>query len=129
MEQVAAGGGHVTKLRGGSAEKRLREEWVAGADGLVVREVTVADAGADGRDVPGGSDVNEVDVSDVDEGSGVLDVVPHQVDEIGAAAEELRSVDRDGLDSFVGGCNALIIEWIHADIPFAAARTAATMLG
>ena len=34
-------------------------------------------------------DLGEVEVVDVDERGGVLDVVLHQVDEVGAAAEEL----------------------------------------
>ena len=114
LEEVAAGGGHVAELRGGSAEKRLREERVVGADDLVVGEVAVADAGADGGGVAGGGDLSEVEVGDVDEGGGVLDVVLHQVDEVGSAAEELRSAGGDGVDGFVGGGGALVVEGIHA---------------
>ena len=129
LEEVAAGGGHVAKLRGGSAEEGLREERVVGADGLVVGEVAVADSGADEGGVAGGGDLGEVEVGDVDEGGGVLDVVPHQVDEVGAAAEELCSAGGDGVDGFIGSGGALVVEGIHAEAPFAAARTAATMLG
>ena len=47
LHEVAAGGGHVAELRGGSAEKSVREERVVGADDFVVGEVAVADSGAD----------------------------------------------------------------------------------
>ena len=56
---------------------------------------------------------------DVDERCGVLDAVLHQVDEVGAAAEELRSAGGDGVDGFVGSGGALVGEGIHADAPFA----------
>ena len=95
----------------------------------MVGEVAVADSGSDGGGVAGRGDVGEVEVGDVDEGGGVLDVGLHQVDEVGAAAEELRSAGRDGMDGFVGCGGALVVEGIHAEAPFAAARTAATMLG
>src|ERR1700747_1003881 len=65
----------------------------------------------------------------VDEGGGVLDVVSHQIDEVGAAAEEFCTAGGDGVDSFVGCGGALVGEGVHAETPFAAARTAATMLG
>ncbi len=47
LEQVAAGGGHVAELWGGSAEKGLREERIVGADDFVVGEIAVADSGSD----------------------------------------------------------------------------------
>src|SRR5438270_6022859 len=53
LEEIAAGGGHVAKLRGGSAQESLGEEGVAGANGLVVGEVAVADSGSDERVVAG----------------------------------------------------------------------------
>ncbi len=77
----------------------------------------------------GRGDLREVEVSDVDERCGLLDVGLHQVDEVGSAAEELRSAGGDGVDGFVGCGGALVVEGIHAEAPFAAARTAATMLG
>ena len=60
---------------------------------------------------------------------GCSTFVLHQVDEVGSAAEELRSASGDGVDGFIGGGGALIVEGVHAEAPFAAARTAATMLG
>ena len=77
----------------------LARERVVGADGFVVGEVAVADTGADEGRAAGGGDLGEVEVSDVDEGGGVLDVVLHQVDEVGAAAEELCSVGGDGVEA------------------------------
>ena len=79
--------------------------------------------------VAGGGDLGEGEVGDVDEGGGVLDVVLHQVDEVGASAEELGSAGGDGVDGFIGSGGALVVEGIHAEAPFATARTAATMLG
>ena len=58
--------------------------------------------GADEGAAVGGGYLSEAEVGDVDEGGGVLDVVLHQVDEVGAAAEELGSAGGDGVDGFVG---------------------------
>ncbi len=70
--------------------------------------------------VPVAADLIEADVRDVDERGGMLDVVLHQVDEVGAAAEELGSASGDGVEGFVGRCGALVVEGIHAEAPFAA---------
>ena len=96
----------------------------------MVGQVAVADGGSDGGDAVGGAgDFGEMEVVDVDEGGGMLDAGAHEVDEVGAAAEELGSVGGDGMDGCVGGGGALVVEGIHARGSLAAARTAATMLG
>ena len=57
-------------------------------------------SGADAHAAVGGvaSIWSRPSVVDIDEHGGVLDVVLHQVDEIGAAAEELRAAAGDGLN-------------------------------
>ena len=104
LHEVAAGGGHVAELRGGSAEKRLREERVVGADdSWLARSLLRTQAPM--MAVPPARMVIcvEVEVVDVDERGGVLDAVLHQVDEIGASAEELCSVGGDGVDGLRRG--------------------------
>ena len=77
--------------------------------------------------------LREVEVGDVDESGGVRDAVLHQVDEVGASAEEFGVRSRDGLDGVGGGGGAMVGEGVHAETPVLvvreAARTAATMLG
>ncbi len=77
--------------------------------------------------------LSEVEVGDVDEGGGLLDAVLHQVDEVGASAEEFGVFGGDGVEGFVGCGGALVGEGVHAETPNLplreAARTAATMLG
>ena len=80
----------------------------------------------------GGDLETEIEVSDVDEDGGVFDAVLHEVDEVGASAEELRVGGGDGLEGFSGCGGAMVGEGIHAEAPDLvreAARTAATMLG
>src|SRR5581483_8072287 len=73
------------------APASLREHRVAGAGAAVGREVTVADDGADPEAVARQLlDRAERQPRHVDERGRRLDAEPHQVDEVRAAAEELR---------------------------------------
>src|ERR1700690_4307202 len=107
----------------------------------MIGEVAVADQRAN-EDASVGRvfDFCEVEAGDVDESARLLDVVLHEIDEVGAAAEKLCAARGDGVESLIRCGYALIGEWIHAGSPFlfatleeivkpAAARTAATMFG
>jgi len=81
-----------------------------GADDLVIREVGVADTSADDSAAAGaGWDLGELEVGDVDEGGGVLDVVLHEVEEVGATAEELRALGGAGVGEEDGAGAALSV--------------------
>ena len=95
--------------------------------GWLARSVLL-DEGADGDAAGVTSDFVETDVVDVDEGGGMLDVVLHEVDEVGAAAEELGVVS-ERMEGGFGGGGAFVGEGVHAAPPSETARTAATMLG
>ena len=93
-------------------------------------EVGVADHGTDGDAAFGrGGDLGEAEVIDIDERGRCLDAILHQVDEVGAARQELGAVGRARVDGVVGSGGALVVEGIHADTPRATDRTAATMFG
>ena len=84
----------------------------------MVGEVAVADHCADDDAAVGVVvDFDEVEVGDVDQGGGLLDAVLHQVDEIGASAEEFGVLGGDGVEGFVGCGGALIGEGVHAVPP------------
>ena len=132
LKEVAAGCGHVTQLRRGSAEEGFGDQGVILDDEWMVGEIGVADEGAY-RDttVLGWCYVGEgVEVIDVDEGRGGLGAVFHKVEEIGAAGEELGFGFGDCMKGDLGLEDTLVVEGVHeADPREAAVRTAATMLG
>ncbi|GAA3114080.1 hypothetical protein GCM10020001_036580 [Nonomuraea salmonea] len=107
LEQVAADGGHVAQLRRGPGEQRLRQHRVAGADPPVGGQHAVADERADTQAAVGELlDGVERQARDVHDGVGPLDALAHEVDEVGAAADETgsrlgRGGQHGGLD--VGG--------------------------
>ncbi len=68
----------------------------------MVRQVGVADTCADrGSAICACDDIGELQVSDIDQRGRVLDVVLHQVDQIGSAAEKLRALLSAGVDGLV----------------------------
>ena len=112
----------------------MRQERVAFANLLVVGEVAIADERSDEQAaVWGFGYLSEFEVGDVDEGGGLFDSVLHQVDKVGASAEEFGAFCGYGVEGFVGCGGALVGEGVHAETPDLplreAARTAATMLG
>ena len=113
----------------GSGEQGLREQRIVGADEWWLARSLLRTPAPMVVMPPAVVILGEAEVVDVDEGGGVLDAVLHQVDEVGAAAEELGSGCGDGVDGVVGGGGALVGEGIHARLLARAARTAATMLG
>ena len=96
LEEVAAGGGHVAELRGW--RRRAGPARAGGSccdDAGWLARSELRTSGADGDAAVGlAVDLGEAEVVDVDEGGGVLDAVLHEVDEVGAAAEELCALWR-----------------------------------
>ena len=90
LHQVAADGCHVAQLAGCAVQDRLGQHRVAGADERVLGEAAVAHHRAD-PDAAVGEFVDCVEwqAGDVDDRAGLLDALSHQVDEVGAAGEEL----------------------------------------
>ncbi len=89
LEEVAAHGGHVAQLPGGTGQHRLGQRRVAAAHLGVRGEVAVGDGGADAQSALGRDlDAVQGEFADVDEVGGAFDAGLHQVDEVGAAAEE-----------------------------------------
>ena len=104
-------------------EQRLREERVALAHARVGGEVAVAHGGADAQAVARLGDLG-VQPGDVDEPGRPLDAEPHQVDQVGPAAEIAR-LRPGGRDRGRRVARALVGERPHR----AASAIAATMPG
>jgi hypothetical protein len=100
LQQIAPDRRHVPELRRRSRQERLGQHRVPAADQPVRGEAAVADPRADAH-APTGQflDLRQRQPGDVDNRCGPLDPLAHQVDQIGAAAEELRvRLGRDRLD-------------------------------
>jgi hypothetical protein len=132
LEEVPAGRGAVAQLPGGAGQQCLGEHREALADTPVGGQVGVRDTGADPQaavrqlgDLPRG------ELADVDHDVGRRDAELHQVDEVGAAAEE-RAVGGTGEQGDRGRRvrRALVAELPHRRTPSASATsaTAGTML-
>ena len=124
LEEVAADGREVAQLAGGAGEDGVTENGVALADQRVRGEVGVADGGADPHAVGGLLDRVVGEAGDVDEARRLGHAQLHQVDEVGAAAEEGGAV-RGGLDRGGRVAGPLVRERLHATV----SAIAATMFG
>lgn len=116
LEEVPADRGHVAQLPGGSGQYGLGECGVVAADVGVGGEVAVGDGGADAQAAFGGGlDAVQGEFADVDEAGGPLDAGLHQVDEVGATAEEpcvgVGGEQGEGVLDVVG---AAVVELPHA---------------
>jgi hypothetical protein len=126
LEQVAADRGEVAQLPGGALEQRLREQRMAPADELAGREVAVADRRAD----PQAAFRRLLDPvvrqpGDVDQVGRPLDAEPHEVDEVGPAAEVHHAGALGRSDGAGGLRGALVRERLQG----AACAIAATIPG
>ena len=102
LHQVAPDRRHVPQLPGGAVQDRLRQNRIPGADQGVRGQATVAHQRADPQPAVGEFlDPVQRQPGDVDDRLRPLDALAHQVDEVGAAGEELRS--RLGSDRPQGG--------------------------
>jgi len=91
LHEVAPSGRHVTKLRGGSREDRLRKHAVSLANQRVCCEVAVPDHGADAHASIGElMDFCKRESRYIDHDLRLLDSFPHEIDKIGPAREKTR---------------------------------------
>ncbi len=107
-------------MPGGAGQHRLGQRRVAAAYLRVGGEVAVGDGGADAQAaVRGLLDAVQREFADVDEAGGALDAGLHQVDQVGAAAEEagvrVGGEQGHGAGDVVG---ALVSELPHAAVSF-----------
>ena len=124
LQQVAAVAGHVADLRRGAGKNGGAQQRIVLAHQRVPGRVLVACQGAEPETaVGGGCDVMQRQAVDVDEQRRSHDPLLHQVDEIGAARDELRAAVRAGCLAGCGGncCERLVngrdrpvVERVHA---------------
>ena len=132
LQQVAADGRLVAQLARGAGEQRLREHRVAGAHPGVGGERRCCAAWAPIRRPPSGSSSMSVErqAADVDQVGRLLDLELHQVEQVGAAADELRAGLWTPRPTAAGGVRRpLVGEGPHRRPPSATSRIAATMFG
>ena len=133
LQEIAAGRGHVAQLRRSAGEDRARQQRIALGDQRVVGEVGIRHQRADAQAaVRGLLDGLERQPRNVDQPRRPLDVLLHQIDQVGAAGDEFRrGVGGDQADRVGDVVGAGIVEIDH-DRPIArcmACSIAATMLG
>jgi hypothetical protein len=130
LQQVAAGGRLVAKLPGRTGQDRLRQQRILAPHAHVGGERAVRHQRADAQAVLRRFfDAAERQRVDVDEMRRRLDFELHEIDEVGAAGDELRG--RFGRRC-TGRCDAVgsfIAKRFHERPPSATSRIAATMLG
>jgi hypothetical protein len=90
LQEVPAVGRHVAELRGGARDNGLGEERAVVAYEQVVGGVRVRRQGADGDAAARRSDLGELQAGQVDQLVGTLDVLFHQIEDVGPAGQELR---------------------------------------
>ena len=91
LQQVAAGGRHVAELRRCAGKERLRQYCVGFLHIRIPGEIRVAHHGADAEAAIGQLlDLVEREQVDIDQGLRRLHIQLHQVDQRGAAGDELR---------------------------------------
>jgi hypothetical protein len=129
LQQFAADGGLVAELTRGAREQGLREDRVLGTYSDVCGRVGVGGLGPDPESTVGQRlDVLERQPADVDQVSRLLDLEPHQVDQVGAAADEFRAGPTHRRDGPPRIGRAFVGEGLHVRPP-ATSRIAATIFG
>ena len=88
LVEIPAVGGHISDLLGGSGQDRLRQKWKMLFDEGMISGVGVADQGAQANAVPGFRDFCHAEPIEVDQLVGALDILFHQVQEVGSAGQE-----------------------------------------
>ena len=89
LKQIAAGRGHVAKLRRSAGQDRIRQQRVFRSHRFVVCQIGIRHQRPD----PQASAIGLVDgrqrqPGDIDQPGRPLDIVLHQVDQVGAAGDE-----------------------------------------
>src|SRR3984893_17903244 len=97
LQQVASGRGHVAQLLRSSGENGAAQQRIARLDLRVVRKVAVGNQGADAQAaICRLLDLRKRQTRDVDEARWARDILLDEIDEIGAAGNELGAgVGRD----------------------------------
>ena len=90
LQEVPAVGGHVAELSGRASDDRLREKRVVLAYERVVGGVRVPRQGADRDAATRHLDVGQLQAGKVHQLVGAFDVLLHQIEEVGAAGQEVR---------------------------------------
>ncbi|MNN24452.1 hypothetical protein D3C81_1378860 [compost metagenome] len=104
LQQVAGGARHVAQLAGCAGEQGPGQHCVVFAHAHVGGEVGISDQGANAQTtVIGGFDPVQACPVDVDQVGGGLDLELHQVEQVGAACNEARTVDLGGEGGGIGG--------------------------
>ena len=130
LQQVAGGGGLVAQLARGAGQQRARQHAVVAPHALVGGQVGVAHQRADAQAaLRRRLDLVERQAVDVDQVRGRLDLQLHQVEQVGAAGDELarRACAATAAAASAGRCGALVGEGLHARTP-ATSVIASTML-
>ena len=130
LQQVAADGRLVAQLAGSAGDERLGEDGVTGAHAEIGGDVGVCGLGADAQAAVGEVfGIFERQAADVDQVGGPLDLELHQIEQVGAAANELCAAAGHGGDGGLQVRCALVGEGPHLRTPSATSRMAATMFG
>ncbi len=129
LEQIARGRRLVAQLTRGAREQRARKQAIVAPHTLIGGEIGVAHQRADAQPTLGRRfDLVEREAVDVDQMRRRLDLELHQVEQVGAARNELGALDARGGGCSVGGrVRALVGEGFHAFLP-ATSVIASTML-
>ena len=129
LEQIAGGRRLVAQLAGGARKQRAREHAIVAPHALVGGEIGVAHQRADAQPAVGRRfDLVEREAVHVDQVRRRFDLELHQVEQVGAARNELGALDaRAGGRGLGGRFRALVGEGFHAFLP-ATSVIASTML-
>jgi len=130
LKQIAADRCLVAELARGAGEQRFGEHPVAAADAHIGGSVGIRGLGADANSAIGQVfNIPQRQAADVDEMGGPLDLELHQIEQIGAAADELGAASGDRGNRRARVCRAFVGKGLHRRAPFATSRMAATIFG
>jgi hypothetical protein len=130
LQQIAAGRRHVAQLLRGAREDRARQQRIAAFHDRVIGKVGIRHQRAD-LQTAGRRFLHRLErqVSDVDQPRRPLDLLLHQVDQIGAAGDEFRLRVGGGAAHRVGDVACTRVCEIDHDRLSMTSRIAATMFG
>lgn len=114
LEKITSHGGHVADLRGSSGEDRACQHRITHAHCLVLGEGGVADAGADQQSAIFALLDCGRQPRHVNECGWPLQVLAHQINQIGAASQILGADGRSQTKRFGGVAGVVIGERVHS---------------
>jgi len=128
LQQVPTNRGHITQLRRGAREKRLRDHRICGRNRTVGRHVGHARERTDLEPIRRYLDAPMGKAADIDECGWLLDVFTHEIDQRGPAGKKSRAAG----SRVNGGCivrRAVELERAHGYTFLATLPIAAMMPG